>query len=47
MWIYKRESSGVSKETSPILDPRTSASNILNRRWKNPRQFVQEMDKKN
>ena len=30
------------KETSPILDPNTSISNILNRRKKNLRHFTQK-----
>ena len=38
--ICKRDFSGVSKETSPILDFRTLTSNILHRRRKNLRQFV-------
>ena len=33
--IYKREFPGVSKEASPILDTRTSASSMLKRRGKN------------
>ena len=44
--IYKREFSGVSKEASPILDPRTSTSNKLNRRGKNLRQPVQKWMRK-
>ena len=44
--IYKREFSSVSKETSPILGSRTSTSNILNKRGKNLRQFIQEMGEK-
>ena len=36
----------MSKETSPFLDPQTSTSNILNRRGKSVRQFVQKIGKK-
>ena len=41
------EFSGMSKETSSILDPHTSASNIVNRGGKNLRQFVHKIDEKN
>ena len=37
------EFSGVSKETSSILDPHTSASSILKRHGRNLRQFVHKM----
>ena len=45
--IYKREFSGVSSDTSPIFDPRTSTSNLLNKRDENLHQFVQKMGEKN
>ena len=44
--ISKRELSGVSKETSPILDLRTLTRNILNRRGKSLRQFFKKMVEK-
>ena len=37
--------SDVSKETSPILDPQTLTSDILNRRGKNLCHFVRKMGK--
>ena len=37
--------SDVSKEPSPILDPQTLTSDILNRRGKNLCHFVQKMGK--
>ena len=36
----------MSKEPNPILDSRTSTSNVLNRRGKNLRQFVQGIGQK-
>ena len=44
--IYKREILGVSKETGPVLDPSTLATNILNRCRKKFRQFVWKMSEK-
>ena len=45
--IYKHKFSGVSNETSPILDSCASTSNTLNRGGKILRQFVQKMVEKN
>lgn len=48
--IYKQEFLGVSKETTAILDPCITASNILNRREKNlpslPKKWVREKKRK-
>ena len=44
--IFKREFLGVSKETSPILDPRTWASCILKWRGENLGQFVKKWVRK-
>ena len=44
--VYERESSGTSRETSLILDPRNSTNNILNRRGKKLRQFIRKKDQK-
>ena len=44
--LYKQEFAGVSKEASPIVYPRTSASNILNRSGKSICQLVQKLGEK-
>ena len=48
--IYKQEFLVVSKETTPILDPRITTSNILNRRGENlhslPKNWVREKNRK-
>ena len=36
----------MSKDTSPILGPHTSTCNIMNRRGKKLRQFVEEIGEK-
>ena len=45
--IYKWKFSSVSKDTSPISDPRTSNSGILYRRKRNLCQFVRKKGEKN